>query len=81
LKDKADHDKQPASFHALHSVYHERDFRVRVNDTTIGFVRHILIQEIEKAGSRVSPTLPVAHCPACSAGYDFDFISRRVSER
>lgn len=70
----ADHSKLSAAFHALHAVHHERDFRVRVNDPTQDFVRSVLKAEIEKAGTPVSPTLPATHCPACSAGYNFEWI-------
>lgn len=56
-------DKSTA-FHALHAVYHERDFRVRVNDPTQNFVRRILVAEV--GSDKNAP-----NCPACAAGYDY----------
>jgi len=61
---------KPLAFHALHAIYHERDFRVRVNDPTINMVRRVLAAEVGvDADPDVAPNL--ANCPACSAGFDF----------
>ena len=61
------------AFDALHMVYHERDFRVRVNDPTISFVKRILSQEVGLAEASPSQLVKLAagDCPACLAGYDF----------
>ena len=52
------------SFTTLHKVYHERDFRVRVNDTTVALVRNVLAEVVE-----FDSELPWS-CPACRAGYE-----------
>lgn len=56
---------QPESFDALHAIYHERDFRVRVNDPVIHFANRILAKS-------VGGTLRNGRtdCIACLAGYD-----------
>jgi len=53
------------AFHALHAVYHERDFRVRVNEPTINMVQRILALEVN-----VEVKYDAA-CPACKAGYHY----------
>ncbi len=69
---------KPASFHALHAVYHERDFVVRVNDPTINFVRRILSEET--LGQRGIADLKTG-CPACAAGYDFSALQPNNEDR
>lgn len=49
---------------ALHMVYHERDFRVRVNDPTINFVRRQLGLLFPKHAQGQG-------CPACAAGLNY----------
>lgn len=63
--------KLPSSdlaFKALHMVFHERDFRVRVNDPTINFVRRMLGECVKDLPKDEKVTWG---CPACQAGFDF----------
>ena len=53
------------AFNALHAVYHERDFRVRVNDPTVEMVRRAM--EICLGGP-----FKKAGCPGCVAGFDIE---------
>lgn len=58
---------QSVSFHRLHLTYHERDFRVRVNDFTIEAVKKALAYEV----GRDPDSSP--NCPACAEGHTLDF--------
>jgi hypothetical protein len=64
---------KPASFDALHAVYHERDFRVRVNDPTINFVARILAEEVGLKNTN--------GCAACAAGYEPFALQPNASDR
>ncbi len=56
------------AFHVLHAIYHERDFRVHVNDPTINFVRRTLGEIVGRTATmRADAT---NGCPACTAGFD-----------
>ena len=62
------------AFKALHAVYHERDFRVRVNDPTVNFVRRILAQcvgEEKLSLDALTEARKRSSCPACAAGFNF----------
>lgn len=69
---------KPAAFHALHAVYHERDFRVRVNDPTINMVHRILAEEVQAPITSISIASP---CPACRAGYDYLAVQPNDDDR
>jgi hypothetical protein len=58
------------AFKALHAVYHERDFRVRVNDPTISFVRRVLAKCV---GEEKLKNPDLSRCPACAAGFALDY--------
>jgi hypothetical protein len=58
--------REERAIQALHMVYHERDFRVRVNDPTINFVRRQLTELMKDI-----PSTDMHSCPACNAGYNF----------
>jgi hypothetical protein len=64
---------KPPSFDALHAIYHERDFRVRVNDPTVNFVARILAEEVELKNTR--------GCAACAAGYEPFYLQPGASDR
>lgn len=64
--------KQSPAFHTLHAIYHERDFRVRINDSTVEKVRQTLV----KCVGIETPDLQ--GCPACSQGYDLVLTSPLV---
>ncbi len=55
---------------ALHRVYHERDFRVRVNDYTINMVRQALADVVGSDGRIVPIKADDSECPLCAAGID-----------
>lgn len=65
VKDKISSDQGLIAFKTLHAVYHERDFRVRVNDPTINFVRRQL-----QACVADKVTAENDECPACAAGFE-----------
>jgi hypothetical protein len=76
------HKTRPPAFHALHMVYHERDFRVRVNDPTIGFVYRILLEEVkDELEKRPDHKPEYWNCPACAAGYDFLYMQPNDEDR
>lgn len=58
---------QTVAFHQLHLVYHERDFRVRVNDHTVDYVKKALAHEVGRDPDSSS------NCPACAAGHTLEF--------
>lgn len=58
----------------LHAVYHERDFRVRVNDPTINFVRRQLALIVEQDPADGT-------CPACAAGLKHDDLQPEACDR
>jgi hypothetical protein len=73
-------DKQNKAFNALHAVYHERDFRVRVNDPTINFVRRILAECLgANTIVEIDPKTSSIVCPACKAGHE-PFVLQPNSE-
>lgn len=61
---------RPVSFHTLHTVYHERDFRVHVNDVTVERVRACLAADSVTIGTAHLFPKELSICPACWAGYD-----------
>lgn len=61
------------AFKVLHAVYHERDFRVRVNDPTVNFVRRnlaTLVGEDKLGEEALLACRAKSECPACAAGFD-----------
>lgn len=57
-----------AAFSALHALYHERDFRVRVNDACVQMARDALRIALGREDEQS------AGCPACRAGFSQDDI-------
>ncbi len=65
------------AFHALHAVYHERDFRVRVNDPVVAMVRRVLAESIDIVPGHEHRIA----CPACAAGYSTDGYGPKPEDR
>jgi phosphate uptake regulator len=63
LTEEHQKDTSKRSIAVLHAIYHERDFRIRVNDPTINFTRRQL-------GLLFPVYARVDGCPACAAGLD-----------